>query len=458
MSELGSIHAIIRVFDRVLGRLEVTPAPAKLESLGLLVNQAMAGKSRLFHSHEHILELSRGADPLQTLAALFHDFVYVQVDQGLPRNVEATLAGYCRPDGAAWRVLPVDRKKDLAAHVVLSVFDFKPGDALSVHGGLNEFLSALVAARELSPLLKLGEITQIVAFIEGTIPFRLADAQGRTALERLATRLTALDRELKLGLDVEETVRRTVWMANRDVGNFSDRDPGRFLDNTWKLLPESNAALAAGGYTVREYRTALQKMEGFLGRLRADSVYHAFRGVPDARTLARLEARTTRNLQVSVRYLQVKLFTISLLEALAGATGGDAPLALFTGGLVDSSGTRPRRIEDFLPQALPRGAKADVLVMRLLEEGRATETSFDLRNSPIAAWLYRSLGDQGIANGLIPARRMFEGKISAHELLAAQDPGMVSSLARSAARLVITRRRALEQLGRGFAAAERESA
>ena len=61
---------------------------------------------------------------------------------------------------------------------------------------------------------------------------------------------------------LDHAVCRAVRVGNRDVENFSDNDAARFLDNTWKLLPESNPALHSPMvYTVRDYRIALQKME-----------------------------------------------------------------------------------------------------------------------------------------------------------------------------------------------------
>ena len=60
--------------------------------------------------------------------------------------------------------------------------------------------------------------------------------------------------------------------------------PARFLDNTWKLLPESNPALHSPlVYTVRDYRIALQKMEGFLAWLPAERVFHTWGDEPKPR-------------------------------------------------------------------------------------------------------------------------------------------------------------------------------
>ena len=48
---------------------------------------------------------------------------------------------------------------------------------------------------------------------------------------------------------------------------------------------------------------------------------------------ARRVARTTGNLELAVRYLRAKLYSIALVEAIAEITGGDVPLDYFMGGI-----------------------------------------------------------------------------------------------------------------------------
>ena len=40
------------------------------------------------------------------------------------------------------------------------------------------------------------------------------------------------------GAQLDLIVERALRLGNRDVENFADNDAARFLDNTWKLLPE----------------------------------------------------------------------------------------------------------------------------------------------------------------------------------------------------------------------------
>ena len=79
-----------------------------------------------------------------------------------------------------------------------------------------------------------------------------------------------------------------IAMANRDVGGFAEPDPARFVSATWLLIEESNAPLAAVGvYTLREYREALTRMQGFLQALRPERVFHHYAGFPPEQELDR---------------------------------------------------------------------------------------------------------------------------------------------------------------------------
>jgi len=72
------------------------------------------------------------------------------------------------------------------------------------------------------------ELLKITTCIEATIPFR---SQA----------------------EIEDIVRLAVVLANKDIENFSVLDAGLFLDNTWKLLPETNMSLRfKAAYSIKE--------------------------------------------------------------------------------------------------------------------------------------------------------------------------------------------------------------
>ncbi len=217
---------------------------------------------------------------------------------------------------------------------------------------MNEFLSAVVAVRTLEPYLPLKDLIAIVACIEATIPFRVNNAAGRSPSEVLAERVREVRTTMGQPADeieVDCVVKDATLLANKDVSSFSETDPAVFLSTTWLLIEESNAPLAAVGiYSVRDYRVALSRMEGFLGSLNPGSVFRDYNNTPDAGAHAALDAATARNLEFATRYLRMKIVSISVVEALAQATGGDCPVSMMLGDIRSNYG-RPDRVEDFLP-------------------------------------------------------------------------------------------------------------
>jgi hypothetical protein len=450
--EPATVHRIIAAFSAATGALAAAaPAPLEIERWSVLVHEAMAARTRLFHGPEHIFDVAAGAgaDPVETLASLFHDLVYVQVDGALPPRVGELVAGVVEIEstGGGYRVRADAESAataDPIGHLVRQVFGLAAGQALSPFSGLNEFLSAVVAGRALAPLLGLEVTAAVAACIEGTIPFR-----GGDPFEQLAVRLGKLDGVALDEAAVAAAVRRAVRVANSDVGNFADPDVARFLDNTWRLLPETNPALLVpAAYSIRQYRTALGKMEGFLASLRAEQVFHRWGGEPDDASYARLLARTSANLGLAVRYLGVKLYAAAVLEGLALASGGDAPLELFAGA-IPRPGTEVKRIDKFLPAApeAPRPeARVDPALLALFVDGRAAESSFDLRTSPLSAFFYRALGEAGLPGALAAARAFAAGGLGAEDFLRGQPAPLVAAVARAAARVAVTRSEGLERL------------
>lgn len=428
-STRSPVHEIVNALWRALHDLGSRASTAEIERWGFSLHAALSAPGREFHNHDHVVHLLADGDPLEVIAALYHDAVYIQVDQGAPRSMKLELDQVLVQEAAGWRVLP-----GAAAPVtgeVLTVFGRQVGDVVTGTTGLNELASALVAALQLEHALSREARLAIAACIEQTIPFRVDPAPPlRDRLARLGL----------VGTDLDDAVRRAVRVGNRDVENFSDNDPGAFLDSTWKLLPESNPALHAPMvYTVRDYRIALQKMEQFLAWLPAERVFHSWDGEPAASVHARRVARTTGNLQIAVRYLRAKLYSIGLVEALSEVTGGDVPLDYFMGGLKSARQPVMKRIEQFLPP-LPPAEDLDPSLHKLLAEGRASESSFDTGPSPLGAFLHAACGEAGIMTGVDHARRWWAGGCTASEFIAAQPARPVAAIARAAANIIETRR------------------
>jgi hypothetical protein len=442
MDQRSPVHEIVNSLWRALHELGSPATTGEIEQWGFSIHAALSAAGREFHNHDHVIDLVGDGDPLEVIAALYHDAIYIQVDLGPPRSMRDELSSVLAQGADGWRVLPAAAEP--VTDDVLHVFGRSVGDVVAPTTGLNEFGSALVASIQLARALSREQRIAIAACIEQTIPFRVDPVPALR--QRLA--------ELGLSGDaLETTLCRAVRVGNRDVENFSDNDPARFLDNTWKLLPESNPPLHSPMvYTVRDYRVALQKMEGFLAWLPAERVFHSWNDEPRPEIHARRVARTTGNLQLAVRYLRAKLYSIGLVEALAEATGGDVPIDYFMGGHKSrDGGDRAEgmlRIEQFLP-ALPDAADVDPSLHRLLAEGRASESSFDTGPSPLGAFLHASVGEREVMRGVELARRWWAGAGDSSAFLASQPTRPVAAIARAAANIIETRRDRL------FALAER---
>ena len=438
MDQRSPVHEIVNALWRALHDLESPATTGEIERWGFSIHAALSAAGREFHNHDHVVDMISTGAALEIIAALYHDAVYIQVDQGPPRSMRAEIDSVLTSAEDGWRVLP--HAAGPVTGDVLAVFGRKVGDLVTPTTGLNEFASALVMAIQLASALTREQRIIVAACIEQTIPFRVdpvTPLHGRLALLGLE------------GAMLEEAMRCAVRVGNREIENFADNDPARFLDNTWKLLPESNPALHSPlVYTVRDYRIALQKMEGFLAWLPAERVFHTWTDEPRPETHARRVARTTGNLQLAVRYLRAKLYSIGLVEAIAEITGGDVPLDYFMGGLKSPDRPAMKRIEQFLPR-LSHARDLDPPLHRLLAEGRASESSFDTRPSPLGAFLHATVGEAEVMRGVEVAKKWWAGGLDAAGFLASQPARPVAAIARAAGNIIDTRRDRL------FALAER---
>ncbi len=435
MEQQSPVHEIVSVLWKALHDLEVNPETDDVERWGFSIHGAISAPGREYHNHDHVIALTRDCEPLEVIAALYHDAVYIQVDKDIPDLMRAELATVLDPVEGGWRLKPEAAAREVTADV-LAIFGRNAGDLVTPTNGLNELASALVASIQLASTLDRHRRLSIAACIEQTIPFR------PDPVPVLRDRLLALG---LLGDELEATVTRALRLGNRDVENFADNDAARFLDNTWKLLPESNPALHLPHvYTVGDYRKALQKMEHFLAALDANRVFHAWGNEPSAGVHARRVARATGNLELAVRYLRAKLYSIALVEAVAEVTGGDVPLDFFMGG-AKVQHDKAKRIEQFLPH-LGSLKSLDPSLHRLLQEGRASESSFDTRPSPVGAFLHSTIGEASIMSGVERAKRWWAGASDANAFLSSQPARPVAAICRAAAHIMDTRRDRLRAL------------
>ncbi len=411
--------------------LGLSPTKARIEDVAVRIFTAMGGERRRFHNLEHLFSF-RIFDPVEQIAVLFHDVVYWPVDGAWPRGFDEALGRIASSGGKGGSLA---ESSDLPYYrEMLSIFGLEPGAEIPRTGG-NELLSALAFDALLGEELGRDTSLAVAACIEATIPFRGPEA-----------RTTLHGRLLSLGVPVgqaDEWLRRAVRLANEDLENFRSEDVGRFLGGTWKLLPELNPALALTGiYTIREYRRALEGMQGFFASLRPELLFTQWGGEPGDLEMEGWKAQARSNLEVASRYLGAKLVTTALLESFALSTGGDAPYSLFMGAVGDPP---ERKLETLLPRdgravrEVDGDRAIDDKVAGLLESGRSTDSSFDLTNSPVSAWIHQRTSSREMAIQLDRAKSLFAGSLSPADYLGGWGGEIVSPLASALARQVPTR-------------------
>ena len=449
---IATINRFISLFSDAFTALEVKVPVADVERMAMLIHHSMDHGRRTYHTSTHVFDMCEGMNPRQVLATLFHDIVYYQLDGGFPKSAEALLKRVVRVERDVVEVRPVD-SSDKGYTICTGIFGFAAGQALPLYGGMNEFLSAVVATRTLEPYLPLEDIIAIVACIEATIPFRMSNAAGRDMLDVLADRVSDVSKAVGLqpkAAEIALVVSDAAVLSNHDVSSFSEADPGRFLSTTWLLIEESNAPLSAVGiYSIVEYRGALSRMEKFLGSLNPDSIFHDYQGTPGEFEFGVLRAAARRNLEFACKYLGMKIVGIAAVEALAQATGGNCPVSMLLGDIRSPYG-KPDRVEDFLPPPPADESQLDAQLLGVLEKGRAIESASDLTASPLTSYVYRSLGNDGSLRALEQAKKMFAGELSARDFLGGLDREMVRSLTQACAHIAISRREALLALAQSI--------
>lgn len=382
-------------------------------------------------------------DPILVLSAFFHDCIYYHVDGGFSKYQQSILKDVVDTEESGEHHLTTSTD-DTLLNMVECIFGFQPGQAVGPNSGLNEFLSAIVAVRKLEPVLDKAHLAQIACCVEATIPFRSTNDETPSTMDLLHERMIKANCEFELGMSEEtlvEAVKRAVRTSNLDVANFATTDRAWFLDNTWSLLPETNESLRYQYlYTVQEFQKAVYKLYGFFSFLKPTVIFMSFRGFPAPQDLAVMTTEAARNIDVGRRYVKAKVLSMSVLTAFAVLTGGDAPMALLIGDL-SSRQHASRRLQDVLPTPPPERVNSgcDVDVYNILLQGRNQETSFDIRQSPVAAYLYGWMGDDAVDKLLKDRQVCPMDADSAKDLLAHMPRNIVQRVGTILAEVAVSR-------------------
>ncbi len=405
----------------------------KLSKIAKIIVYTMTGPWRFFHTPDHIFEVGGSSNPIEILAALFHDLVYVQVDCSINFNISYYLAPFITEAKESLLIRERDEiSPDSIFELVMYLFDFSFGEKLPPFLGQNEFLSAVIAAKALEEIFNPKIIAKIVSLIEATIPFRPKTKDGLTPLELLYQRLKEANYKFNLGFlpeEIDDTILQAVSLSNRDVGGFASINSVDFLDNTWNLIPETNHNLLNySSYTIAEYRIAIIKMEGFLNFLSPEVIFQRFKGFPDDKFYSDLIKRATKNLQIGRLYLASKVVSITVLESLSYRFGRDIPLAMMMGEM-PQTGVKLSRLVDFIPMGIdnfyPLQNDLEKEVLQLLEIGRNQTSNYDLKESPLATLIVKYIGFDKVKNLRILAQDLFDHKINSEAFLANFHPELI---------------------------------
>jgi hypothetical protein len=421
-------HEIQQKLEAALISLGASTSSEAIADISTLIFEGMTGAWRFYHTPEHILEMAQSDDPIITLAALFHDLVYVQIDGSIYFNLVPYLALLIKQDGD--HLILCDRthqSPDPYLEIVLAIFGLQASQPILPTKGQNEFLSAVIAAKILEPILPLRTIAQIVTCIEATVPFR-------ASFHDLYQRFAAVNESFALGFsasEVTQTLEKAVLLSNLDLLGFASESSSYFLANTWQLLPEMNKPLGREvAYTIKDYRKALHGQDKFFDFLKPELIFHQFNQVPDAKTYAHQLAMADQNIQVARLYLKAKLVTVAILEALMSQYSLEPQMAIIMGDL-PKAGFATVRITDFLPelnQPVEPQTRLEAIALDILKVGRLRETTYDLSNSPLSSFVVECIGFAGVLDCSQNAQPFFEQTLTPEDFLRRANPDLVTDI------------------------------
>tara|TARA_Y100001970_G_C14185215_1_gene832204 strand:+ start:472 stop:1845 length:1374 start_codon:yes stop_codon:yes gene_type:complete len=446
----SDIRQIIDLFSGALKSLDYKISPNVIEKWSLLVHRAMDGGGRSYHGPYHILHLAQGSKPIVALSAIYHDIVQVSVDHGAPPEISKVFDQFVTIENGDYLLKEIDIEKDRITYFTSKIFGFDQGSKLNPYEGRNEFLSSLVCVHELDGYIKEKDLIKICVCIEATIPFRGIGSDGKDSLQTVRDRLSEINKKYSLGFsedEIDQTLFRATELKNKDVDNFSEVLVENFIENTWNILPESSPAMRyPNTLRIKDFRKALQGMEGFLSSLKVERVYSSYKGYPSQSEMKLLFERAKINIGVALKYLRIRVYAIAILEAIADITGGDTSLSLFLGDMENQKGTVS--LDDFLPleDELKNKKDLDPLILRFLSMGHRGHLKYEMNSCLYTSVVYRVTGDERIQKDFSLVKDYFQSNLSAEDFLKIQDKYLMSSIIDSLLELVSTRNETLKEL------------
>jgi hypothetical protein len=416
--DFGRVHTVL---TRACSELNLNFSPSELTSMARLIAGTMGGKARFFHNPDHVIHVGSHGDAISVLAALFHDLVYLQIDEGMGGEV-ASLIARAVDDGPEGRRVKLELEPE--ARLACDLFDVDRGAKISKMHGQNEFLSGLVAAYLLHRAAGPARVAEILCCIELTIPFRGRDKLGNFPADLLLERLHRLDAELSLNLGESGcrfAIRRAVRLANQDVSSFGASQGADFLAHTWELVPETNPMLRAPkAASAQAFAQALLQMEGFFSNLAPKLVFQQFDGEPSNHDFDSMQRNAARNIEEGRYYFRLKIICLAVMEAMGETLGKNTGLPVLLGELSNLAVPR-HKVEKFIPRiqsaVMEEASGLARRVLQLLQNPPHAETGPTLKSSPMAAFMLLEMGFEEMLQLWEPSVQFLQDKIGPGELL-----------------------------------------
>ena len=152
MTRPASINDVLQLLDIALSDLGAAHSPRQVETLGTLVHEAMSLDFRHYHDVTHAVSVAQEGDAIEKLAGLFHDVVYFQVDHELASSLAPLIEPFVEVGDGGLKLAARACADDRWIQIALGVFGFSIDDDRKPESGLNELLSAIVAAKAVRPL------------------------------------------------------------------------------------------------------------------------------------------------------------------------------------------------------------------------------------------------------------------------------------------------------------------
>lgn len=420
------------------------------EEWAIFLHNSLTHEMRAYHSIDHVFKICAGASPVQLLAAFFRDVISHFIEgMVVDARKQELIANVFEPGTLVLRK-SFDNQCDLC---IIRIFGHEPGMDLSPFKealkGLDIFLSTILATRLLKDSIQLKHAAQLAVCLEATIPFRGPNENGEMPLEILYQRLKECIKHFNIEMTELETIealQQATDLKNRSVGNMASADPAEFLDHAWRLLPERYAPLRQHAhYTLAEYYIAVHDLVQQIENLNPTMAFATFENIPTTDEVERFRSRLQANLDISRRYLQSRLLSIAIVSALAYLTGGDhAPKCFFFGDVPRITG-ETNLLGFGLIQNEGNVVGHDPVFDLLVTGEGLSLMSFDTKNAPLAAFLYRELGSDKVAELMKICDAPMDEKV-AGELLRGIPFRVVEQIASELASVTITRQTFLSRL------------